>query len=94
MVEIDRLVIIVRADFPHDKVWSSATVRFSDGSTQKIDLRAAKEPQSFAFEKRNVSWVELADLAQENPLGWCALSEVEVYGHEPAAQAAAPAGQK
>ena len=81
-VEIDKLVVTVRADFPHDKVWSSATVRFSDGSTQKIELRAVKEPQSFTFEKRTTSWVELTDLAQEKPLGWCAFSEVEVYGRD------------
>jgi len=86
LVEIDKLVIIVRADFPHDKVWSTATVRFSDGSTQKITLRAVKEPQTFAFEKRNVSWLELAGLIQENPPGWCAFSEVEVFGSEAAGQ--------
>jgi len=81
-VEIDKLVITVRADFPHDKVWNSATVRFSDGSAQKIDIKAVKEAQVFPLEKRKVSWVELTDLIQENPLGWCALVEVEVDGHE------------
>ncbi|MEI6277989.1 MAG: hypothetical protein WCQ16_01240 [Verrucomicrobiae bacterium] len=79
-VEMDKLVVTVRADFPHDKVWRSATVRFSDGSTQKIGLRAVGEPQSFALEKRTVSWVELADLVREKPFGWCAISEVEIYG--------------
>jgi hypothetical protein len=90
MVAVDRLVIYVRSDFPHDKVWTSTTVRFSDGSTQEIELRAANEPQVFSFSKRNVSWVELADLVQEKPLGWCALSEVEVYGSELPAQAPDP----
>ncbi|MEI8234379.1 MAG: hypothetical protein WCH57_06795 [Verrucomicrobiota bacterium] len=82
LVEIDKLVLTVRSDFPHDKVWSSATVLFADGSTEKITLRAVKEPQSFAFEKRKASWVELTDLVQEKPPGWCALSEVEAYGRE------------
>ncbi len=82
LVEIDKLVLTVRSDFPHDKVWSSATLLFSDGSTEKITLRAVKESQSFTFEKRKASWVELTDLVQEKPPGWCALSEVQAYGHE------------
>ena len=81
-MEIDKLVLTVRSDFPHDKVWSSATLLFSDGSTEKITLRAVKESQSFTFEKRKASWVELTDLVQEKPPGWCALSEVQAYGHE------------
>ena len=87
LVTVDKLVIYARCDFPHDKVWSSATVRFSDGSTQRIELRAANAPQTFTFEKRKASWVELADLVQEKPPGWCALSEVEVYGNEAGAKA-------
>ena len=86
LVSVEKLVIYARCDFPHDKVWNSATVRFSDGSTQKIEHRAANEPQTFTFAKRNVSWVELADLVQEKHPGWCALSEVEVYGNESGAK--------
>ena len=81
-VQVDKLTIILRADFPHDKTWTSATVRFSDGSTQKITLQKTAEPQSFSFDKRTVSWVQLEELAGEKPLGWCALSEVEVFGRE------------
>lgn len=83
-VQVDKLVVLVRADFPHDSAWTSATVRFSDGSTEKISLRAVAEPQTFSFKQRVATWVELTDLVCDKPRAWCALSEVEVHGREAA----------
>ena len=33
-VEIDRIILYIRADFPHDNWWKKATVTFSDGPSQ------------------------------------------------------------
>ena len=81
-VEIDKLVIYIRADFPHDKHWNSAKVRFSDGSSLDIKLRKTAEPQTFAFDKRTVAWFQLDGLTQELPLGWCGLTEVQAFGRD------------
>ena len=81
-VEVEKLVLRIRADFPHDQSWTCATIRFSDGSSERIEIRKTAEPQTFAFGKRTASWLRLEDLAGEQPIGWRALTEVEVYGRE------------
>ena len=81
-VETDKVVIWVRADFPHDSVWKSATLEFSDGSKEKITLEKTAKPQTFTFEKRATTFVRITDLQQDFPLGWCALTEVEVWGKD------------
>jgi len=79
-VEVDKLVLWIRADFPHDKHWHSATVEFSDGSREKIKIAKTAQPQTFSFKKRTITWLKLTELVQTEPLGWCGLSEVEVWG--------------
>ena len=79
-IEIDKIVLYIRAKFPHDKHWHSATVEFSDGSTEKIKIAKTGAPQTFKFKKRKVSWLRFTDLVQDKPLGWCAFTEVQVWG--------------
>ena len=81
-VEVDKLMLAIRADFPHDRHWHAATVEFSDGSREKIEIKKQAEPQAFEFKKRTVAWLQLTGLVQEPPLGWCALTEVEVWGKD------------
>ena len=83
-IEIDRLELVIRADFPHDKHWHSATIEFSDGSREKIQIAKTAEQQKFSFKKRTVTWLRLTDLVQTEPLGWCALVEVLAWGHDAA----------
>ncbi len=87
-VEVDKLVLALRADFPHDRHWHSATIEFSDGSREKLEIKKQAEPQTFEFKKRTVTWLQLTDLVQTPPLGWCALTEVEAWGKDVAPAAA------
>jgi len=82
LVEIDKLVLYIRADFPHDDFWHSATIEFSDGSRESIKIEKTAEPQEFRFDKRVVSSLRLTDLTEAEPLGWCALTEVQVWGKD------------
>jgi hypothetical protein len=81
-VEIDKVVIMLRADLPEDSYWRRATLIFSDGDRRAIDLEKTAAPQSFTFEARRTSSLRLADLVQDKPPGWCALTEVEVWGRD------------
>ncbi|MBM4084395.1 MAG: discoidin domain-containing protein, partial [Planctomycetes bacterium] len=81
-VEMDKLVLTIRADFPHDKHWTKAAVVFSDGSRESIALQKTADPQTFRFKPRKARSVRLTDLVQDEPLGWCALVEVEVWGRD------------
>ncbi|MGL6194001.1 MAG: discoidin domain-containing protein, partial [Thermoguttaceae bacterium] len=79
-VEVDKVVITIRADFPHDAAWNSATIEFSDGTKERIKLEKTDKPQEFKFNKRTTDFVTITDLVQDQPLGWCGLTEVEVWG--------------
>jgi hypothetical protein len=87
-VETDKIVLYIRADFPHDRHWHSATIEFSDGTREKVTIRKTAGPQTFRFRKRATTSVKFTDLVQAEPLGWCGFSEVQVWGRD------APAGRK
>ena len=82
LVETDKIVLYIRADFPHDDFWHSASIEFSDGISESITLQKTDAPQVFEFDKRVASWLRLTDLKETEPLGWCALTEVEVWGKD------------
>jgi len=81
-VAIDRLALYLRADFPHDSAWRSATLEFSDGSTHDIQIQKTLACQEFRFPMRRVTWVRITNLKQPEPLGWCAFAEVEFWGRD------------
>lgn len=82
-VEIDRLILYTRADYPHDNWWKEGTVTFSDGSTWRLELRKTGGPQEFCTEKKKIRWLELGGLIQsEEPSLFPALAQLEVYGTE------------
>ncbi len=79
-VEIDKCVIYARADFPHDTVWKSAKLEFSDGTFVPIELKETAEPQVFTFPKRRVKSAKLTGLTPTYPLKWCGITEIEYWG--------------
>lgn len=82
-VEIDRIILYTRADFSHDSWWEQATIRYSDGSTEKISMKKSILPHEFMIEKRKVSWIELCDLIKaDDPSPFPALTQIEVYGND------------
>lgn len=82
-VEVDQVVLVLRADFPHDRHWHHATLLFSDGYRQTLALEKTAEPQRFRFGARKTTSLKLLDLSQDDPPGWCALSELEAWGRDP-----------
>ncbi len=81
-IEADKVVIYIRADFPHDAYWRTGTVEFSDGSKEKVSFRKTAAPQEFRFTPRRIYWLRITDLVQDEPLGWCGFTEVEVWGRQ------------
>jgi hypothetical protein len=81
-VEIDKIRLMVRADFPHDSYWHSAVVEFSDGQHLPITIKPAADFQDFTFPKRSVSWIRLSKLVPEDPTRWCSFIEVEAWGRD------------
>jgi hypothetical protein len=82
-VAIDKVVVYLRADFPHDNWWKQVTLRFSDGETMVADLVKTGAGQAITFEKRTVEWVRLEQLIKsDEPSPFPALTQFEVYGTE------------
>jgi len=80
-VEIDRLVLYTRADFPHDNWWQSVSFRFSDKSALEWKLEKSVRPHEIVFEKKRVSWLEMHDMKKSaDPSPFPALTQIEVYG--------------
>jgi len=81
MVEIDRLVLYTRSDFPHDNWWTDATIRFSDGSVEKISFEKKSTAHIYDIEKRKIEWLEFGELIKaDDPSPFPALTQIEVYG--------------
>jgi len=82
-MEVDKVVIYIRADFPHDDYWHSATLKFSDGSSEAISLEKTADPQTFPFTPRVTDYLIITDLVEELPREWCSFTEVQLWGMEP-----------
>jgi hypothetical protein len=81
-VDLDKIRLMIRADFPHDSHWKSAVVEFSDGSQLPIQISSSAKLQKFHFPKRTVSWIQITKLVPEDPAKWCSFIEVEAWGHD------------
>lgn len=82
-VEVDRIIIYLRADFPHDNWWKKMRVTFSDGEELELSLIKTGEGQEFLFDKKKISWLKLSHLIpSEEPSPFPALAQIEVYGTE------------
>lgn len=83
-VTIDTLVITLRADFPHDNWWHTATITFSDGSRFVPTFVKTGAPQSFPMEKRTVRWLKIGKLLKDeaDPSPFPALTQIEAWGTE------------
>jgi hypothetical protein len=81
-VELDKIRLMVRADFPHDSSWQSAVLEFSDGGPFPIQFTQSAEFQEFTFPKRAVSWVRLNKLVPADRARWCSFVEVEAWGRD------------
>lgn len=80
-VEMDKLVIYTRADFPHDNWWEKMTVTFSDGSVEVLELKKGGTAQIFNISKKNIEWLEISDLIKaDDPSPFPALTQLQVYG--------------
>lgn len=83
MVEIDRIVLYTRADFPHDNWWKSVNFIFSDGTTLEMNMKKSSLPHEITFPIKQVYWMEMNQMIKsEETSPFPALTQIEVYGRE------------
>lgn len=81
-VEVNRVDVVLRADFPHDSYWTQATLEFSDGSEEVLGFSKVYQVQSFSFTSRTTQWLKLKELIKaEDDSPFPALTQIEVYGN-------------
>jgi hypothetical protein len=80
--EVDKIGLVIRADFPHDSYWNRAVVEFSDGGRLPIQINSSAKIQEFSLVKRSISWLKLTNLAPTDPDKWCAPIELEAWGRD------------
>lgn len=82
-VIIDELRLTQRADFPHDSWWTEGTVRFSDGSSETLEMKKSALPQIFSITPRTVTSLTLRELKKhEDASLYTALTQIEAWGVE------------
>ena len=81
-VEVDKIRLMVRADFPHDSYWKSADVEFSDGSRVPLQISSSPEFQDYSFSRRRVTWLRITNVVPADPAKWCSFIEVEAWGKD------------
>lgn len=80
-VEADRIIIHLRADFPHDNWWKSAVITFSDGEKMELKFKKTGAAQEFTFEKKVITGLTFSGMIQsDEPSPFPALNQIEVYG--------------
>ncbi|MGH4140060.1 carbohydrate-binding protein [Clostridium sp.] len=82
-VEVDKIVLYLRADYPHDTYWNYVRVEFSDGSHKIVEPVRSCGAQCFKFNKKVITWIKLLNFkkAEEN-IDFAALTEIQVYGND------------
>ncbi len=84
-VDIERIEIYTRADFPHDSYWVRGSMEFSDGSVMELKFdKHTDKPHVFDnIGKKNIRGLRFFDLIKaEDQSRFPALTQIEVYGYE------------
>jgi hypothetical protein len=83
-VDIDKICLYTRADFPHDNWWTEATFTFSDGSSETVTMeKLVQKPHEFEIKRTGIEWIKLGKLIKaDDPSPFPALTQIEIYGTE------------
>lgn len=83
-VEVDKLGLVLRADYPHDSYWTEVTVVFTNGlESEEITIETNNSPttQWFDIEPKVLTSITLKKLIKaDDDSPFPALTQLEVYG--------------
>lgn len=82
-VEIDKLALVLRGDYPHDSFWTHVTVVFSDGEECILETTNQLDRQYFKIPLKKTKTIVLKDLIKnEDESPFPALTQIEAYGRD------------
>ena len=80
-VEIDKVALVLRADYPHDSYWTQVTLVLSTGEEHVLKTTNDFGRQYFELPTSKVTHVTLKDLIKnEDESPFPALTQIEVFG--------------
>lgn len=86
-VNVDQVDITLRADYSgskeHDSYWDEATLCFSNGEEETINLQKGKDTLTFEFDNKKTSFIQIRDIkthTSSNSENFAALTEIEAKG--------------
>ena len=80
-VTVDRMGIVIRADFPHDSWWPEATLVLSDGTRQVFEMTKTDAPQFIDIGRHTITWARIENWVKyDEPAQFPALIGWEMYG--------------
>lgn len=83
-VEVNKVVVYLRADFPHDTYWREMDIEFSDKSTVHATFEKTGDGQTVEFPPKRTEYIKLTNFRQmrleDGSLSFAALSQIEIYG--------------
>lgn len=81
-VEVDEVLIYLRADFPHDNWWKQIKLTFSNGEEQLVSLEKTGKAQHIPLERKKIEWIMISDLVMSDDESlFPALSQIKVMGN-------------
>ena len=82
-VQVDKIALYLRADYPHDTFWNFIRVEFSDGSNKIVEPVRSYDAQYFEFDKKVITWMKLLNFKKaEEEIDFAALTEIQVFGND------------
>lgn len=80
-VEIDKVALVLRGDYPHDSFWTEVTLVLSTGEEHILKTTNSLDRQFFELSATKVTTVTLKNLIKnEDESPFPALTQIEVYG--------------
>ncbi|MEG0277550.1 MAG: hypothetical protein RR630_11025, partial [Coprobacillus sp.] len=83
VVVIEKVIVYLRAQFPHDSWWTEGVIKFGDECQCVLNFKKTKEGQVFQFDNIKTDKISLGEFIKANDESqFPSLSLIEVYGHE------------
>lgn len=79
-VDVNQLVLVLRADYPHDGYWNSITIEFSNGEQKVIHPQEIAARQIFQINQKKITWLKLLNLVSPDDKKFVALTQIETWG--------------
>lgn len=77
----DKVVLYLRADFPHDNWWKQVKLVLSDGEELVCELKKTALGQEIPLNGKIITSLTLKELIKsDDPSPFPALTQIEVYG--------------